>query len=429
MHTHDDMISVEEARERILAHIATLESEESAVLDALGQVLAEDVYAPFNIPPMDNSAMDGYAVQFDDIARASAEQPATLDVVGLVAAGYIPDQPVRPGTAMRIMTGAPVPDGADTVVPFEETDEVDQRSRGVASTAITRIGIRDAAPLGSNVRATGGDVQLGALILAKGSVLGAAHIGVLASLGKGRAAVIRRPSVVILATGDELKEPGEPIGPGQIYNSNSYAIAAQVMACGGRPKLLPIARDTVQDLQEKVRLGLHADLFITSAGVSTGEYDLVKDVLTSEGTMDFWRVRMRPGKPLAFGMLRRPDGSTLPHLGLPGNPVSSMVAFDQFARPAILKMMGRPINARVTITATLQESVINTDPRRFYARVIVTRTNNRYYARLTGPQGSNVLTSMALANGLLIVPEHQELAPEGSEVQVQLFEGSEDLLG
>lgn len=428
MATADGMISVEEAQERILAHFRTLEAEEQPLLDALGQVLAEDVYAPFPVPPLDNSGMDGYALRAEDIHGATSASPVALRIIGQVAAGYVARQQVLPGTTMRIMTGAPVPEGADTVVPFEETDELERRRGGRASTSLTEIGIRVALPRGSNVRPVGGDVKKGDHVLAAGTILRAAHLGVLASLGKATVRVFRRPVVAILATGDELREPGEPLGPGQIYNSNGYTTAALVLSCGAIPKVLPIARDTVEDLTRKMKSGLHADFFITSAGVSTGEYDLVKDVLTREGSMDFWRVRMRPGKPLAFGLLRREDGSLLPHLGLPGNPVSSMVAFDQFARPAILKMLGKSVSGRPTITAVAEEPIDNGDPRRFYARAIVSKRDGRYYARLTGPQGSNVLTSMALANGLMVVPEDRTRIEAGEAVQVQVLEGYEDLL-
>ncbi len=425
----DGMMSVEEAQERILGMIRTLDVERRPLLETLGQTLAEDLHAPFNVPPMANSAMDGYALRHADIRGASPGAPVPLEIIGLAAAGHPCAVAVAAGTAVRIMTGAPVPPGADTVVPFEETDEMDQRSRGRRSADLTRIAIRSEFSLGACVRPAGGDAPQGALIVAKGTVLGPAHVGVIASLGSATALVIRRPVVAILATGDELREPGEPLGPGQIYNSNTYTTAAQVMACGATPKLLPIARDTVEDLADKIREGLDADLFITSAGVSTGEYDLVKDVLTREGTMDFWRVRMRPGKPLAFGMLRRAGGQPLPHLGLPGNPVSSMIAFDQFARPAILKLMGQAADPRPTIKAILDEPVSNGDGRRFFARALVTMRGGRYHARLTGSQDSNVLTSMASANGLLILPEDRQSAGPGEEVDVQLLHGDRAIRG
>ncbi len=417
----DGMMSVEEARARILDHVVQLPAEDRPLLEAQGQALAQDVSAPFDVPPMDNSAMDGYALLAADIRGASTERPVRLEVIGHVAAGHPGDWKVRPGVAVRIMTGAPVPLGADTVVPYEDTDEVDQRLGGTPGAMIREIQVRKALSPGTNVRPRGEDVAKGALILQRGAVLGPAHLGVLASLGYDRVEVTRRPVIAILATGDELREPGEPLGPGQIFNSNSTIIAAQVMACGAVPKVLPIARDTVEDLTEKVRAGLSADLFVTSAGVSTGEYDLVKDVLTRQGTMDFWRVRMRPGKPLAFGMLQRDDGTRIPHLGLPGNPVSSMIAFDQFVHPAIMKMMGRPAEDPAIAKAVLEERVSNGDGRRFYARAHVYKRAGKLYARLTGPQGSNILTSMALANGLIVIYEDRQTVEAGEEVDVQLL--------
>ena len=424
------LISVSEARERILAHVTTLPAENAPLLDALNRVLATDVYAPFNVPPMANSAMDGYAVRWDDIRSAGATTPVSLPVVGQVAAGHPSAVPLLPGQAMRIMTGAPGPDGCDTVVQFEETDELERRARGASSADLTEIGILNAMSRGANVRDAGGDVASGASIFSAGTLLRAAHIGVLASIGLATVPVIRRPLVAIMATGDELKEPGELLGPGQIYNSNSYAIAAQVLAAGAEPLVLPIARDTIADLTAKLEEGLRADLFITSAGVSTGEYDLVKDVLGQQGTMDFWRVRMRPGKPLAFGLLPRRDGTIVPHLGLPGNPVSSMVAFDQFARPAIYKLAGRPAPTHPEVDAVLDEAIGRGDGRRAFARAVLSKQADGYHVRLTGPQGSNLLTSMAAANCLLVVPEAQDIQgiAAGARVTVQVLEGFEDLL-
>lgn len=427
--TSDGMMSVEEARQRILDMVTQLPSEERPLLSALGQVLATDLRAPFNVPPMANSAMDGYALRHADLAAATREHPVRLWIIGEAAAGHAAAVPVEPGTAVRIMTGAPVPAGADTVVPFEHTDELQQRSKGARTADLTSVAFYSEPAPGACVRPAGGDAPAGALILRAGTVLGPAHLGVIASLGLATAPVVRRPLVAILATGDELREPGEPLGPGQIYNSNSYSTAAQVLTCGATPLVLPIARDTVEDLTLRVQEGLGADFFITSAGVSTGEYDLVKDVLTKEGTMDFWRVRMRPGKPLAFGLLHRAAGPPVPHLGLPGNPVSSMIAFEQFARPAIEKMMGRTPTPRLQTTAVLDEPVSNGDGRRFFARAIVEVRGGERHVRLTGSQDSNVLTSMAAANALLILPEDRQRAAPGETVTVQILEGHEDLLG
>ena len=308
------MLSVEEALERILGYFDVLDVEEKPILDAVGQVLAEDVTSRFNIPPMDNSAMDGYAVQAADLQRASAESPVALKVIGIVAAGSLPTEAVRPGTAFRIMTGAPVPDGADSVVPFEETDEVERRKAGHS---MDEIAIHVSVHQGADVRPAGEDVRQGDLVLEKGVVLRPSEVGVLASLGYHTVKVIRRPVVALLSTGNELLEPGDEFGAGKIYDSNSYSVAASVQRYGGVPLMLGIARDNLDSMNTKLQEGLESDILITSAGVSKGDYDMVKDVLAQHGKIDFWSVRMRPAKPLAFGVLTAPDGRQVPHLGLP----------------------------------------------------------------------------------------------------------------
>ena len=248
-----------------------------------------------------------------------------------------------------------------------------------------------------------------------------AQIGVLASLGQATVRVHRRPVVAILSTGDEVREPGQPLQPGQIYDSNAYSIAAMVTANGGIPRRLGIAKDTVEALTAKLREGLDADMLVTSAGVSRGDYDVVKDVLAKEGEVDFWTVRMRPGKPLAFGAFAS-GGRRVPHIGLPGNPVSSMVSFELFGRPAIFKMLGRADWQRPRVRAIAEEPIANTDARRVFARAIVTQRDGRYYAALTGPQGSGILTSMAVANALAIVPEDVPGIEAGDEVDAMLLD-------
>lgn len=419
------MISVGEALEKILSYVSVLEPEEKPILEALGQILAEDVAAPFSIPPLDNAAMDGYAVAWESVAGASPDSPRALRVIGEVAAGYLAEGTVGPGQAIRIMTGAPVPSGADTVIPFEDTDEQAQRQAGWQG-AITEISVRQESPRGGNIRRAGEDVSQGSLVFEAGIRLRPAEIGVLASLGRAKVKVIRRPVVAILATGDELAEVGDPLPPGHIYNSNSYSVASLVRRYGGIPRSLGIARDNVVSLTAKVEEGLSADMLITSAGVSTGDYDMVKDVLAQQGEISFWTVRMKPGKPLAFGFFVR-EGRTIPHLGLPGNPVSSMITFEQFARPALLKMMGLTNLAMPTIQAIFQDRLSNSDGRRVFARAIVTQRNGQYYASLTGPQGSGILTSMALANGLVIVPEEKPQVRPGDLVMVQMLDWNQDL--
>ena len=424
MHRHHDeaMLSVEEALERILAFFDVLEAEEKPPLETLGQVLAEDVVSPYDIPPADNSGMDGYAVQAASVKHATESTPVILRVAGSVAAGELARDIVETQTAVRIMTGAPIPLGADAVVPFEETDEA---ARNGAAGTIREIGIRAAVDRGSDIRPAGQDIRKGQRVLEQGTLVRPPDIGVMASVGRGSVKVVRRPEVAILATGDELLEPGGPYIPGKIYNSNSYGLAAEVERAGGTPKMLGTAGDDLKWLRSKISEGLDSDMLITSAGVSKGDYDMVKDALAQSGKVEFWSVRMRPAKPLAFGLLRGPDGKEVPHLGLPGNPVSALVAFEQFARPAIGTMMGRTALKRPTIEAVLEEPIFNTDGRRVYARAVVTRRNGKYYARLTGHQSSNLLTSMARANGLAICPEDVPVKGVGETATVQMTDWSE----
>jgi molybdopterin molybdotransferase len=416
------MISVEEALNNILGFIEVLEVEQKPLLDCLGQVLAEDVYATFDVPPQDNSAMDGYAVRAKSIVGASYERPKVLRVVGEIAAGCVSDLRVEPGTAVRIMTGAFVPSGADVVVPFEDTDEVDRKR---ASAPRAEIGVCVDLSQGANIRQRGEDIAKGGLVVKRGKLLHPAEIGVLASLGKTVVSVIRRPVVGILATGNEVLEINQSLLPGKIYNSNSYSLAAQVIRYGGTPKLLGIAPDDVEQLTTAIRRSFDCDILVTSGGVSLGDYDVVKQVLAAEGNISFWTVCMKPGKPLAFGTFTRNDGKKIPHLGLPGNPVSSMITFEVFVRPAILKMMGRDGLAKPNITAVMEDSIINKDGRRIFARVVVSRRNGKYLARLTGPQGSGILTSMMKANGLAVIQESTKKVKPGTDVEVMMFNWDE----
>jgi len=417
------VISVEEALTRILGQVHVLESEERPLLDALGQVLAEDVVAGYDIPPLDNTAMDGYAVRAVDTEGASRERPVRLKVLGELAAGHLYEGEVAPGTAVRIMTGAPLPAGADAVVPFEETDEPQGREFGSFAKPVASVAVHQAVGTGENVRYAGEDIRKGATVLTRGAALRPAHIGALANLGRATARVIRRPVVAILSTGDELVPLGEPLPPGKIHDSNNYSISALVRQSGGIPKPLGIARDSVEELTAKIRDGLDADMLLTSAGVSRGDYDVVKDVLAREGEIDFWTVRMRPGKPLAFGTF--PSGDRrVPHIGFPGNPVSSMISFELFARPAIFKMMGRSGWERPTLRAVVEERIVNRDGRRIFARAVVREREGRYYASLTGPQGSGILTSMVVANALAIVPEDIAAVEAGEEVTVMMLNWS-----
>ena len=423
-HVGEDMLSVEEAYERVMASFSALDAVEVPLLECLGQTLAEDIASPLALPPLANSGMDGYALQGADIAGASADLPRRLPVIGIVAAGQLPDRALEAGTAIRIMTGAPVPDGADTVVPFEETDEVQRKREG---RPLDEVAVFSEMPVGANVRPAGEDIRLGELVLEAGTVVRAAEVGVLASLGLDRVRVVRRPVVSVLATGDELEMAGSSLSGGKIYDSNSFSVAASVIACGGVPRLLGIARDNLEDLHAKLAATAGSDLVITSAGVSKGDYDIVKDVLEQRGSMNFWSVRMRPAKPLAFGHLRGDGGKEVPLLGLPGNPVSAMVAFEMFARPAIRAMLGRPMRPRPAIDGVLTGPIRNYDGRRVYARVEVERRNGVYYATPTGPQGSNILTSMSRANGLAICPEELPAKQAGEQVRIIMLDWNEEV--
>ena len=327
------MISVEEALEKILSYVSILETEEKPVLESLGQVLDEDIHSSIQVPPLDNSAMDGYAVQWASIRQASEATPQVLKVIGEVAAGNLPDKMIESGTAIRIMTGAPIPPGADTVVPFEDTDEIARKEKNITPGNSWEVGILKPVAEGANIRLAGEDIAQGALVLQRGTELRPAEIGVLTSLGQTKVRVIRRPLVAVLATGDELVDAGQPLPPGKLYNSNSYSIAALVLYYGGIPQILGIAGDNMESMVEKIEQGFNCDMFITTAGVSMGDYDVVKDVLAKQGEIAFWTVRMKPGKPLAFGVLRGKDGKQIPQVGLPGNPTSAMVSFEQFGRP------------------------------------------------------------------------------------------------
>ena len=423
-HGHEDMLEVEEAFERIIRHFAPLDAVELPILECLGLALAEDITSPLDLPPLANSAMDGYAVLHADIAGAG-DAPPTLSVTSAVAAGQVSTDTVTPGNAIRIMTGAPVPDGADTVVPFEETDELERRGRGES---LDEIAIHKALPLGSNVRPAGEDVSAGELVLPAGTIVRAAEAGVMASLGLTTARVIRRPVVAILSTGDELTPAGESLQPGHIYDSNSSSVAAGVIAAGGEPRVIGIARDTLDDLHRCIDEAANADLLVTSAGVSKGDYDMVKDVLEQRGDMNFWSVRMRPAKPLAFGLLHGDQGGSLPLLGLPGNPVSALLAFEMFGRPAIRRMLGRDLLARPEVEGVLTGPIFNSDGRRVYARVEVERRDGTWFATPTGPQGSNILTSLSRANGLAICPADLPRKEAGQAVKIIMLDWNEEVV-
>ena len=419
------MLSVEEALEKILSEVDTLEAESVPILDSLGQVLAEDIKSDINVPPLDNSAMDGYAVRSQDTTGASEKTPVFLRVIDTVMAGSISRHEVVPGAAVRIMTGAPVPGGADSVVQFENTDE-EKRKASAPDEPVVRVGILSEARPGLNIRKAGEDIARGTLALKKGNVIRAAEIGLMASLGYGQVKAIRRPVVAILSTGNELVEVDKPLTEGKIHDSNAYSIASLVRRYGCIPKMLGIARDKEASLVSKLKQAQDADILLTTGGVSMGDYDMVKDILARDGEMVFWKVRVKPGKPLAFGKIKGKDKS-IPHLGLPGNAVSCMVSFELFVRPALLKMMGKKNFTKPSVEAILEDTVKNDAGRRIYDRAIIERRNGHYYARLTGPQGSGILNSMSQANGLVLIPEDRKTVNKGETVQVLMLDWNEEV--
>lgn len=423
------MLTVEEALKNILDEVDVLEDEPVAILDSAGQVLAEDLKSTINVPPLDNSAMDGYAVRAEDTVGAADGSPRLLRVIDTVMAGSISRKEVLPGTAIRIMTGAPIPKGADAVVQFENTDEIERKCTVEQPPA--EIGILAAATPGLNIRKAGEDIARGSLVLQKGTVIRPQEIGLMASLGYSRVRAIRRPVVAVLSTGNELVPVDEPLPEGKIHDSNIYSIAGLVKRYGCIPKILGIARDDEGELVEKLKQARDADMLLTTGGVSMGDYDMVKDILARDGQMLFWKVRVKPGKPLAFGKINGTgrDGRPreIPHLGLPGNAVSCMVSFELFVRPALLKMMGKTRFAKPTVEAILEENVRNNAGRRVYDRAIIEKRNGRYYARLTGPQGSGILTSMSLANGLVLIPEEKLEIRKGETVQALMLDWNEEV--
>ncbi len=413
------MLSVDEALGRILAAFDRLPAEAILIGDGLSRVLTQDVRAGYDLPPFANSSMDGYAVRAADVAGARQGAPVSLQVVSDIPAGTAPAITLGPGQAARIMTGAPMPAGADAVVPVEQTDDAPERGFRDGNRPAdppARIAIFAPSKPGDYVRPVGEDIQNGQVVLHTGRLLRAADLGVLAGLGLPRVEVVRRPLVAIFSTGDELLEVEQPLAPGKIRDTNSYSIAALAQGLGARTLRLGIARDTVEAVQSRIQQAIDAgvDLVISTAGVSVGAFDVVKTVVESLGAIGFWKINVRPGKPLAFGHVQG-----IPFMGLPGNPVSAMVTFDLFARPAILKMMGRDWHAAAA-EAELAHAE-RSDGRRTYMRVRLERANGRLIAHSTGNQSSGVLTSLVNADGLLIIPEGMTDIPAGTRLPVRLL--------
>ena len=404
------MLGVAEASARILAGIEPLGAERVALLDAAGRVLATPVASPLTLPAWDNSAMDGYAVRAADIETAREDAPVSLRVLESVQAGEFPSRQVEAGTAIRIMTGAPVPEGADSVVRVEDTNG--------ATDVVVVTSARDAR---RNIRPRGEDIETGVVVLDRGVSLGAAQIGVLASVGAASVDVHRRPRVAFVSSGDEIVDLDrfhEALAGRKIVTSNSYTLHALIRAAGGEPLNLGIARDDPADLRERMQRAAGCDLLITSAGMSAGEYDYVRSVLAELGvTLDVWKVRMRPGAPLGFGRLHG-----MPWIGLPGNPVSTMVTFELFVRPVLRRMLGHTRLFRRPVAVTLEEPVkIGAKLTHFLRAIVTVRADGSLGARLTGPQGSGILTSMSLANALLVVPEDRPQVAAGETLHALLL--------
>lgn len=393
------MLSVEEALEQILFRARLLPTERVELLTALGRVLAEPVVSRRELPPWANSSMDGYAVRATD----TGPTPRELTLVGRVTAGALPERPVGPGETVRIFTGAPLPAGADAVIPQED---VTTTPAGITVTAAVRPG--------TFVRPAGEDVRVGDLVLEPGRALAAADIGLLATLGASRVAVYRRPRVAILSTGSELADLGTEPGPAQIPNANTYSLMAQTLEAGAEPINLGVVEDDLAAIEERIRWALAAaDVLVSSAGVSVGELDLVKEALTRCGVdLHLWLVSMRPGKPITFGSL-----GERAVFGLPGNPVSAMVTFELFVRPFLRKMGGHRALGRPRLRARAQAPIPNPGLRRGYLRVSLAPDNGGWGARLTGDQGSGILRSMTLADGLAVVPPDTTLGV-GDTVEV-----------
>ena len=395
-------ISFEEARSSILASSKILGSEQVQLLDAAGRVLAQDFHAPWDMPCWDNSAMDGFAV-----CAADATGSTALAVTGYIPAGGSELPPVTPGCAVRIMTGAPIPPGCDLVGPIEETEERDGKVF-----LLSALRVRD------HIRFRGEDIPAGNKVLPAGTLLRPPEISLLASFGQALVSVLRRPRVAILSTGDELVELGMPLGTGQIINSNALSLAASVREAGGEPRLLGIARDTLESHREKLSQGLNADVLITSAGVSAGDRDLVREVLQELGVeQKFWKVAIKPGKPTAFGV----KGETLV-FSLPGNPVSTMVTFEMFVRPALRKLQG--ISPAITPwdKARLAEPVRKRPERTQFMRVQVRHEHGGLVASSAGDQNTGILSTMVRANGIVALPAERDRFEAGDEVELLLLD-------
>ncbi len=409
-----EYLSVTNAQQCILESVTALGAEPVKLEQSLGRVLAEEVRANRDIPPYDVSAMDGYAVRSADLAKV----PATLEIIEDIKAGDMPTKTVQAGQCARIMTGAPVPQGADAVIRVEDTQFL----------AEGKVQINVAVKRGNDIRVQGESMRNGEVVLTAGTEITPGVIGVLATVKCAQVQVHHSPRVAILSTGDELEGMDDPVDPNKIPNSNSYALMAQVQALGIAPALLGIARDDPDELAEYLQRGLHFDVLLVSGGTSVGVHDYVRPTIEALGVqMKFWRVAMKPGHPLAFGILQRNSGGTTKDtfvFGLPGNPVSSMVCFEEFVAPALRRMTGHARLYRRTIAARLTHNIKHQAGRTEFIRVTLAKEEGGYTATSTGAQGSGMLLSMARADGLMAVPADSTGLAAGSMVTVQLLDGT-----
>ncbi len=407
------LLSVDQARERILSRFQPVTTEALPLVKSANRVLAQDITATNDLPPFDNSSMDGFAIRAEDVVEATPDSPRSLRVVADIAAGSHPAVSLTEGQAARIMTGAPVPDGANVVVPVEDTN-FDNRDAGTP--APDEVQIFQPAKAGWNVRPRGMDLLAGEPVLQQGRVLKPQDLGLLAMFGFATVTVYRKPRVALFSSGDELLDVAAPLEEGKIRDANSYTLAALIEDAGAEVIRVGVAKDNRQSVESLLEKSVHAnvDLILSSAGVSVGAFDFVKQVIETNGRMDFWRVNMRPGKPLAFGEYKQ-----IPFIGLPGNPVSAFVGFEVFVRAAIRRLGGSPNGLRQTVRVTCEEQ-IDSDGRESYLRAQVREENGKTIARLTGHQGSGNLHSLVQANALLIIPAGVKCVPAGQEMDAWL---------
>jgi molybdopterin molybdotransferase len=417
------MLSVDRALEIILSHIPVMNTEERPLIDCLGQVLAEDISAGINVPNVPCSMMDGYAVRCEDIRDARPDHPVLLRVIDTIGAGSVSRHKVASGAAIRIMTGAPIPDGSDCVVRFEDTAS-DQE---LATKKIPdKVCILSPSKPGMNIRQAGESITKGATVLNNGKTLGPAELNIGASLGYERLKVVRRPVISIICSGEELVAQGKSLGTGQIYSGNMYSLASQVILCGGIPRLSGIAHDNTSSLSAKIRESLASDAIISAGGVSMGDFDLTRDVLSAMGEIVFWRVDMSPGNPFAFALIKKNESSgktsLIPHFALTGSTSGGMVNFEVLVRPAILSMLGKTGIQPHYVESLLEEPVENKKHARNYIWASVSQNNSVYHARISRNHRGGIIPSIAGSNALLIIPENITKLEQGEKVQTLLLD-------